>query len=100
MNIKTTNDNGKITIVLDGWLDTASSPLLGEETSKITEASQIILDFNKVEYVASSGIREVVACHRKAKEINADLEIINVSGEIYNIFKLTGLDKKLVIKMK
>lgn len=93
---KEINDN-KVILKLDGWLDTASSPELGAEVESIDAASSVILDFEKVEYIASSGLRQVVACYRKAKEIGAEFSVINVGTETMSIFKLTALDKKLTI---
>ena len=100
MTITKTNENGKITLALVGWLDTLSSPELGAEIEKIDAASEIILDFDKIEYIASSGLRQVVACHRKAKELGAEFSLINVGTEPYSIFTLTGLDKKISISEK
>ncbi len=100
MDITKENTDGKIVLKLDGWLDTASSPELGAEIEKITEAKSVTLDFLKVEYIASSGLRQVVACHKKARELGADFNVINVCNEIMGIFKLTGLDKKINISEK
>lgn len=100
MTITKTNEDGKITLALDGWLDTASSPELGKEIDAIEEAKAIVLDFDKVEYIASSGLRQVVACHRKAKEIGAWFSVVNAGTEIMSIFRLTGLDKKILITEK
>ena len=97
MTITKTNTDGKITLKLDGWLDTVSSPELGAVTEQLTEAKELILDFEKVEYIASSGLRQVVVCHRKAKELNAAFSVINVNTEIMSIFRLTGLDKKVAV---
>ena len=100
MNIEIKNENKQITFAIDGWLDTASSPALGEKIDAITEAEKIVLDFDKVEYLASSGVRQVVATHRKAKELGADFSIINVSPDIMSIFQMTGIDKKFDIQAK
>lgn len=97
MTISTEKNEGKITFKLDGWLDTASAPELGAEIDKIEAAEAIIIDFDNVEYMASAGLRQIVACNRKAKEINADFSVINVGQETMSIFQLTGLDKKLNI---
>lgn len=98
MDIKKTQEQGKITLVLDGWLDTAAAPKLASEVESITTATQIVLDFDKVEYLSSSGLRQIVAAHKKAKEINAEFAIINAHSEIMSIFQLTALDKKILIK--
>ena len=100
MTIEKIEQDGKITLKLDGWLDTVSAPELGEAVDGITAADAIILDFENVEYIASSGLRQVVACFKKARELNAAFSLINVGKETMNIFRLTGLDKKLEISSK
>ena len=97
MTITTLKQNDQITFRLDGWLDTLSSPELGAAVDGITEASAIILDFDKVEYIASSGVRQVVACHRKAKELGATFSVVNVGTEVMSILQLTGIDKKITV---
>ena len=97
MTINRIEENGAVTLQLDGWLDTLSSPELGAVVDEITKAAAIILDFEKVEYIASSGLRQVVACSRKARELGAAFSVINVGTEVMSIFRLTGLDKKIDI---
>ena len=101
MNIITEKQEDQITLKLEGWLDTVSSPELGVAVDGIEAGiKSIVLDFDKVEYIASSGLRQVVACHRRAKEIGAVLSLTNVGTETMSIFQLTGLDKKLAITGK
>ena len=100
MTINKIEENGTITLQLDGWLDTLASPKLGAVVDEITEAAAIILDFEKVEYIASSGLRQVVACTRKSRELDAAFSVINVGTEVMSIFRLTGLDKKIDITEK
>jgi len=96
---KTENESG-ITLAPIGWLDTASSAELGTFIDEISSASAITLDFDKVEYIASAGIRQVVTCCKKAKELSVPFAVINVTKEVMNIFRLTGIDKKLDIREK
>lgn len=100
MTVNANNDNNKYVIAIEGWLDTISSPALGEKVDEITEATSITLDFDKVEYIASSGIRQIVYCYRKAKDLGAEFSVINVNAEIMSIIKLTGIDKKMIIEEK
>ena len=100
MTINKIEENGTITLQLDGWLDTLSSPELGAVVDEITEATAIILDFEKVEYIASSGLRQVVACTKKARELDAAFSVVNVGTEVMSIFRLTGLEKKINITGK
>lgn len=100
MTIETVKNGNEITLKLDGWLDTVSSPELGDAVEAIEAADAVVLDFDKVEYIASSGLRQVVASHRKAKELGAEFSVINVGTETMSIFELTGLDKKIDIQAK
>lgn len=100
MTIQTEINGTQIIFYLDGWLDTLSSPALGDAVGAVQSATEIVLDFDRVEYIASAGLRQIVACHRKAKELGATLSLIRVGNEVMNIFRLTGLDKKLQITEK
>lgn len=98
MKTEMINNDGHITIMLDGWLDTLAAPELGAAFDAIDEAQSITLDFEKVEYIASSGLRQVVAGYRKAKELNAEYSVINVCEKVMSILQMTGLEKKINIK--
>lgn len=100
MNIDLNNNNNQIVITLEGWLDTVSSPELGKKIDEINAASSIVLDFDKVEYIASSGVRQIIYCYKKAKELGADFSIDNVNSEIMSIIKMTGIDKKMQFNPK
>lgn len=98
MNITIINDTNKATLLLEGWLDTEAAPMLGNEIEKIDGIEEIVIDFDKVEYMSSSGLRQIIAANKKAKSQGAILTLINVHSEIMNIFTLTSMDKKLTIK--
>lgn len=100
MTISKTLENNVLTLKLEGWLDTTTSESFGEEIEKIENPSSIVLDFEKLEYISSAGLRQVVACSRKAKAINADFSIINAGVEVMSVFQLTQLDKKYKISKK
>ena len=98
MTIEQKNENGILTVLLDGWLDHDSSPDLEAVIAEISEARQLIIDFMKVEYISSAGIRALVSAHRKAKELGAEFSVINVNAEVMSILSMTGLNKKLDIR--
>ena len=98
MKISKTIENGIVTISPEGWLDTETSPELGEVVESVTEASSIILDFGLVEYMSSAGLRQVLATHKKAKSLDASFSVINVCPAVMSIFKMTNIDKKLDIR--
>ena len=97
MTIEKVTEQNKTTLLLEGWLDTITSPELGEAVDTVGETEEIVLDFDKLEYISSAGLRQVVACKKKADFLGAAFSVVNVGKEVYSIFSLTGLDKKIRI---
>lgn len=100
MTITKTTENNTVTLSVEGWLDTKASPELGKEIDALSDAQELVLDFEKVEYIASSGLREVLAAYKKMQGMNGTLSVINVCNEVMDVFKLAGFDKKLDIRGK
>lgn len=100
MTISKTIENGTVTLSPEGWLDTVSSPELGVMVDAIEDAAAIVLDFEKVEYMSSAGLRQVLATHRKAKSLDAAFSVVNVCPSVMSIFKMTNIDKKMDIMTK
>ncbi len=97
MIITVEKNNLNYIIRTTGWLDTEAAPALGAEIEKIVKAEAIVLDFKELEYISSSGIRQVVAAYKKAKTMEADFSVINVGNGVMEVFKLTNLDQKIHI---
>lgn len=98
MEIISRTEGNKVTIEITGWLDTQTAPQLEEELSKLSdEATSLVFDFAKLEYISSSGLRQVVAAYKKMQQ-KEGFKIINISDEVYDVFKLTGFDQKICIE--
>lgn len=100
MTITKTMENNTAVLLVEGWLDTKSSPELGKEINSLSDIEGLVLDFEKLEYIASSGLREVVSAYKKMKGMNGTFSVIHVSNEVMDVFRLAGFDKKLDIHAK
>ena len=100
MTITKTVENNTAILFVEGWLDTQSSPELGKEIKSLSNINELVLDFEKLDYISSSGLREVVSAYKKMKSGNGTFSVINVSSEVMDVFKLTGFDEKLDIRAK
>lgn len=100
MTITKKSENNVTTLFVEGWLDTQSSPELGKEINALENTTDLVLDFDKLEYISSSGLREVVSAYKKVKTEGGNFQIINVCSDVMDVFKLTNFDKKLDIKAK
>ena len=78
---------------LRGWLDTQSAEELEAELNKLPpDITSLVFDCSGLEYIASAGLRQFVAAHKK---MNGALTLRHVSDEIMDVIKLTSLDKRL-----
>ena len=52
----------------------------------------ILLNLEKVSYMDSAGIGELVACYKRAKEKEGVVKLLNPSGKVYDLLQLTKLE--------
>ena len=55
----------------------------------------LTLDLEKLEYISSAGLRQIVAAHKK---MNGKLTLKNVQPDIMNVLSMAGFDKRLHIE--
>ena len=54
---------------------------------------KILLNLEKVSYMDSAGIGELVACYKRAKERDGTVKLLNPSGKVYDLLQLTKLEE-------
>jgi anti-sigma B factor antagonist len=64
----------------------------------IRETVNIVLDFAALDYLASAGLRCLIAAHKKIRAGKGSLSIINVTGEVREVFEITGLEDVFDLK--
>jgi uncharacterized protein (TIGR02172 family) len=95
MHITKTFNEHILTVSVEGHLDTATSPELEREVFSVLEgADGVVLDFEKLEYISSSGLRVLL----KIRKTKPDVQVINVSSEVYEILQVTGFTEMLEVK--
>ena len=98
MEIVSKTEGNKVTMEITGWLDTQTSPQLGEELSKLDDSvTSLVFDFAKLEYISSAGLRQVISAYKKMAGKDG-FKIKNVSDEVFDVFRLTGFDQKIQIE--
>ena len=69
MKIIKSEENGRTVLAVEGWLDTPSSGELMEAVEAVENAKSLVLDFNGVEYICSSGLRAVLRGYQKMQKM-------------------------------
>ena len=54
---------------------------------------RILLNLERVKYMDSAGIGELVACYKRAKEKQGTVKLLNPSGKVYDLLQLTKLEE-------
>lgn len=98
MNINKKADGSSLTISLEGRLDTTTSPQLEEELNQSTEGiTLLVLDFAKLEYLSSAGLRVILKA-QKIMNRQGEMIIRNVNEMIMDVFEITGFTDILTIE--
>jgi anti-sigma B factor antagonist len=88
---------GKVTVLdLAGKITIGEGDVvLREEVNKLLESDRknILLNLDKVTYMDSAGIGELVACYKRAAEAGARLKLLNPSGRVSDLLSLTKLQQ-------
>ncbi len=90
------NENNVSTIILEGKIDSGNAPEVQKQIfdSLDSNAKAITVDAEKLEYISSSGLRVLL----KLRKSCANIEIIGVSPEVYEILEMTGFTEMLTVK--
>ena len=83
--------NGVLRVYPEGRLDTVTSPALERELHQHLEGvTDIVMDFAKVEYISSGGLRVLLALEQLMEERGGGLSLTHVNENIIEIFELVG----------
>ena len=84
-------ENGaKLTIAVEGRLDTTTSPALENEIkSSLEGVTELIFDFEKLEYISSSGLRVLLAAQKEMNK-RGSMKVIHPNEIVLEIFDVTG----------
>lgn len=98
LNITKIQENEKLLITLEGRLDTTTAPLLEAELKEnLDGVTELILDFEKLEYISSAGLRVLLSA-QKVMSKQGSMKLIHVGDLIKEIFEVTGFTDILTIE--
>ena len=98
MNINKTQEDSRLTVALEGRLDTVTAPQLeGDLRSAVNGVTELIFDLEKLDYVSSAGLRVLLSA-QKVMNRQGKMIIRNAKPEIVEIFDVTGFSDILNIE--
>jgi len=98
MNINIVKENCATILKIEGRLDTTTAPQLEKTINDEGDAlTNLVLDFNEVNYISSAGLRVLLGAQKKMNA-QGSMELINVNEDVMDIFEMTGFADILTIK--
>lgn len=98
MKIDVNKIDAKAIVALTGRLDTTTAPELEAELKNVIEGcSDLVFDFENLEYISSAGLRILLATQKTMNKQGA-MVIKNVAASIMEVFEITGFVDILTIE--
>lgn len=86
-----------LTIALEGRLDTNTAPQLDAELkSSLGGVTELTLDFEKLVYLSSAGLRTVLSAQKQMNR-QGSMKVCHVNETVMEVFRLTGFSNILAI---
>ena len=91
MNVDIQRDGTTLTVVPEGRIDTLTAPdFLKQMEPELVNVKDLIIDFSKVSYISSAGLRVLLAFAQTMEDRDGTIKAVSVSDFIRKVFELTG----------
>ena len=91
MKLETSEENGIVTVRLEGSLDGKTAPEAREQLQRLLAANtKLILDLSNVDYLSSAGLRLLLVLYRELAARKGKLVLLGVSEDIRTVMSHTG----------
>jgi len=97
MTINKTKEGSKLTLALEGRLDTTTAPELEKEL-ELDDTEELLFDFSDLMYLSSAGLRVLLAAQKKMSAKDGKMAVRHVNEMIMDIFEATGFVDILTIE--
>ena len=98
MTIQKEQKGNALTLTLEGRLDTVTSPELEKELkASLDGADTLTLDFAKLDYISSAGLRVLLSAH-KQMSAKGGMKVVNVNEIVKEVLDVTGFSDILTIE--
>ena len=98
MKINHNREAEKLTVAIEGRLDTTTAPELEKALGTLLEGvTDLVLDMTNLEYVSSAGLRVILKA-QKAMFRSGKMKLIGVNESIMEVFEITGFSDILEIE--
>lgn len=86
------DDGRRVTLILDGRLDTSVTHQTEKEVEPLFEYQniEVVIDCSRLEYISSSGLRLLMAIDQRLCANHCDIYVKGLRDEVKDVFQTTG----------
>ncbi|MBO6150493.1 MAG: STAS domain-containing protein [Clostridium sp.] len=98
MTITKNQDGSKLTVKLEGRLDTMTAPELEKSLAdSLNGITDLTFDMEGLEYISSAGLRVLLAT-QKTMNKQGEMKVTKVQEMVMEVFEVTGFNDILTIE--
>ena len=98
MKIIKQQDNGILTITLEGRMDITTAPDLEKEIKdSLDGVTELVFDLEKLDYISSAGLRVLLAAHKTMMK-QGSMKVVHANEMVMEVFEVTGFSDILTIE--
>ncbi|TWI73060.1 stage II sporulation protein AA (anti-sigma F factor antagonist) [Desulfobotulus alkaliphilus] len=91
MEITSRKENNTMIVSVQGRIDAVTAPAYESGMKELLEKETLfILDFEKLEYISSAGLRVILATAKSLKAKSGKMVMANVTGTVREVFDISG----------
>jgi anti-anti-sigma factor len=94
LDIEPRDDDGSVTLRLDGELDIASAPVLQRTIARLCAAPTtraLTIDMSRLGFIDSTGLAAIVYASRVCEQRGCFFELVRGPQTVHAVFEMTGL---------
>ena len=100
MKITMTREETRLTVALEGRLDTTTAPELEKVLKEnLDSVTGLTLDFAKLDYISSAGLRMLLSLQKKMMK-KGGMKLVGVNDAVNDVFEVTGFDEILTYEKR
>lgn len=96
LRVKQINGVTQVEFIDRNILDEANIHQIGEEIAGLIDAApspKLLISFSSVDHLSSAALGTLITINNRVKTKKGQLRLANIDPQIYEVFKITKLDK-------
>ena len=99
MKIHTKDENDVKIVLFEGEMDTNTSPKAEAHLNELRAngAQKILLNFEKLDFISSAGLRVLLATAQELKSAGGGLRVCSLNQDVKEVFDISGFSTLLMV---